>query len=123
MKFIITIILATLIIVIITPLLRYFLYRRRPSPSRFLSRILRGTKAKLILSLFFVALSMYVIVALIKRLFLPKPINPFAFLSKIFYRDPIKLVNQATGFVTGYAQAGYENIANTYHKLKTALGH
>ena len=122
MEIIMTIILATLIIVIVAALIRYLLYRRTPAPLRFLSRRLRGSKTKIILTLLFTALSIYVIIALIKRFLLPGPINPFAFLSKIFYKDPIKLVTQATGFVTGQTQAGYGNIADAYHKVKTAFG-
>ena len=122
MKIIMTITLATLIVVIVTTLIRYLFYKKTPSPLRFLSRTIRGTKVKVILSLFFAALSIVAIIALIKHLILPGPINPFAFLSKIFYKDPIKIVTQATGFISEQAQAGYVNIANMYHKVKTALG-
>ena len=126
MEIIMTIILATLIIVIVAVLIKHLLYRRTLAPLRFLSRRLRGgSKIIIILTLLFTALPIYVIIALIKRFLFPSPINhinPLTFLSKIFYKDPIKLVTQATGFVTGQTQAGYGNIASVFQKVKSVFG-
>ena len=126
MEIIVTITLATLIVVVVAVLIKYLLYRKTLAPLKFLSRRLReGSKRIIILTLLLTALPVYVIISLIKRLLIPSPVNhtnPLTFLSKIFYKDPIKLFTQATGFVTGQTQAGYGNIAGVFQKVKSVFG-